>query len=181
MVTCKVFFAVALVSVAFLQINAKPLEVDDWAAPFEAALKNMTSKFTELIGENSEYTNMVKNGFNTFAENFKNDLSTFSKTLEGKAGVSDMVKEATKQWQTAVETYSKNVPAELNVQKLNEKFESTLKYITQHATELSKKAQGNLEVDKEIREFTKKQIDNLMEQVKSIQAKFTAEKKPWMM
>jgi len=80
-----------------------------------------------------------------------------------------MVKEATKQWQTTVDTYSKNVSNELNLQKMNERFESTLKYITQHATELSKKAQGNLEVDKEIREFTKKQIDALLDQVKTIQ------------
>lgn len=84
-----------------------------------------------------------------------------------------MVKEATKQWQTAVDTYGKNITDELNVQKLNEKFEATLKYITQNATELSKKAQGNLEVDKEIREFTKKQIDGLMEQVRSIQVNRT--------
>lgn len=84
-----------------------------------------------------------------------------------------MVKEATKQWQSAVDTYGKNISNELSVQKLNEKFETTLKYITQNATELSKKAQGNLEVDKEIREFTKKQIDALMEQVRSIQVNQT--------
>lgn len=80
-----------------------------------------------------------------------------------------MVKEATKQWHQAVETYSKNIPEEFNVKKVNEKFEETLKYITQHATDLSKKAQGNMEVDKEIKDFTKKQVDALMEQVKSFQ------------
>lgn len=90
--------------------------------------------------------------------------------FDSKAGVSDMVKEATKQWQTTVAAYSKNLPEEFtNVQKFNEKFESTLKEIIQNATELSKKAQGNTEVEKEIREFTKKQIDSLMEQAKSIQ------------
>lgn len=52
---------------------------------------------------------------------------------------------------------------------MNEKFDQTLKIITQSATELSKKAQGNTEIEKEIREFTKKQIDSFMEQVKSIQ------------
>lgn len=80
-----------------------------------------------------------------------------------------MVKEATKQWHTAVENYSKNIPEEFNAKKINEKFEETLKYITQNATELSKKAQGNTEVDKEIQAFTKKQIDAILEQVKSIQ------------
>lgn len=85
--------------------------------------------------------------------------------------MSDIVKEATKQWQSAVETYGKGISNELNVQKLNERFETTLKYITQNATELSKKAQGNMEIDKEIREFTKRQIDALMEQVKSVQVK----------
>ncbi|MCP6508388.1 hypothetical protein NL478_26865, partial [Klebsiella pneumoniae] len=83
---------------------------------------------------------MVKTGLNTFVDNFKSELSTLSKTLDGKAGVSDMVKEATKQWQSAVDTYGKNISNELSVQKLNEKFETTLKYITQNATELSKKA-----------------------------------------
>jgi len=172
----KMIFAAALVSVALVQINGRPAD-SDWAAPFEAALKNLTSKFTEVVGDPTEYTNIAKNGLNTFADNLKSDLSTLSKTFEGKAGVSDVVKEATKQWQSAVDSASKNLPEELtNVQKFNEKFESTLKSITQNATELSKKAQGNMEVDKEIRDFTKKQIDALMEQVKSIQSKFTEKK-----
>lgn len=89
--------------------------------------------------------------------------------MEGKAGASDLIKEATKQWQSTVETYSKNVFADFNVQKFNEKLESTMKYITQNATELSKKAQGNTEIEKEIGEFTKKQIEALTEQVKTIQ------------
>lgn len=80
-----------------------------------------------------------------------------------------MVKEATKKWHSAVETYSKKLPEELNVKKVNEQFEETLKYITQNATELSKKAQGNTEVEKDIKDFTKKQIDSLLEQVKSVQ------------
>lgn len=58
---------------------------------------------------------------------------------------------------------------QLNMQKMNEKFDQTLKIITQSATELSKKAQGNTEIEKEIKEFTKKQIDAFLEQVKSVQ------------
>lgn len=79
------------------------------------------------------------------------------------------MKEATKQWEKAVETYSKNVPEDLSVKKLNERYESTLKYITQHATEISNKVKGNGDVEKEIREFTKKQIDSLMDNLKTVQ------------
>jgi hypothetical protein len=80
-----------------------------------------------------------------------------------------MVKEATKQWHQTVETYSKNIPEELNVKKINEKFEETLKHITQNASELSKKAQGNVEVEKTVQEFAKKQIDGFMELLKTVQ------------
>lgn len=62
------------------QIHGKPVD-DDWAAPFETALKNLTSKIVEVAGNNSEYSNMVKTGLNTFVDNFKSELSTLSKTV----------------------------------------------------------------------------------------------------
>lgn len=89
--------------------------------------------------------------------------------FEGKAGATDVVKEATKQWQAAIDTYTKNLPKEVSLKDFNEKAEQALKYIVEHATEVTKKAQGNTEIEKEIREFTKKNIDFLMEQAKTVQ------------
>lgn len=89
--------------------------------------------------------------------------------FEGKAGATDVLKEATKQWQSAIETYTKNLPKEVSLKDFNDKTEQALKYIIEHATEVTKKAQGNTEIEKEIKEFTKKQIDFLMEQVKAVQ------------
>jgi len=50
-----------------------------------------------------------------------------------------------------------------------EKSEQALKYLVEHGTEITKKAQGNTEIEKQIKEFIKKNIENLMEQTKSIQ------------
>lgn len=82
--------------------------------------------------------------------------------------MSKVVKEATKKWQEAVDTYSKNLPEDLTAANLGEKYEKSLKYITDHATELAKKADGNKEMEKEIIEFTKTQIDNLLAQVQTV-------------
>ncbi|MDK3205726.1 hypothetical protein, partial [Escherichia coli] len=151
MVANKMFLAVAAVAaVALVQVNARPADTD-WAIPFENALKNITSSFTAAIEHPADFANLAKNSLNTFSESMKNDLTNLYKTFDSKTGVSDMVKDATKQWQTTVDTYSKNLPEEFtNVQKFNEKFESTLKGIIQNATDLSKKAQGNTEVEKQI-------------------------------
>lgn len=89
--------------------------------------------------------------------------------LEGKTGVTDVVKDGVKQWQAAVEKYSKKTPEGLfDVKRYNEEFENALKYVAQTATDLSKKAGGNTEIEKTIKEFTKGQIDGLMDQVKTI-------------
>lgn len=61
------------------------------------------------------------------------------------------------------------MPKEVSLKDFNEKAEQALKYIVEHATEVTKKAQGNTEIEKEIREFTKKNIDFLMDQAKSVQ------------
>jgi len=50
-----------------------------------------------------------------------------------------------------------------------EKSEQALKYMVEHGTEITKKAQGNTEIEKQIKEFIKKNIDNLMEQTKALQ------------
>lgn len=55
--------------------------MEDWAATFESALKNLTSKFTELVRDDSEYTIIAKSALGTFTENLKTDLSTLSKTV----------------------------------------------------------------------------------------------------
>lgn len=76
-ITRKIFVLPSPVS----QINGKPVDDNDWAVPFETALKNLTSKFTEVVGNNSEYTNMAKNNLNAFVDNFKSELATLSKTV----------------------------------------------------------------------------------------------------
>jgi len=177
MVACKVILAIAVVFVAVVQISGKPATDTEWGIPFEEALKNITKKIGEVVGDNSEYTAAAKNGLNTFVDGFKSELAVLSKSFEGKAGVTDVVKEATKQWQTTIDTYTKNLPKEVSLKDFNEKTEQALKYIVEHATEITKKAQGNTDIEKEIREFTKKNIDFLMEQAKSVQAKIADVKK----
>ncbi|XP_027847470.2 uncharacterized protein LOC114127436 [Aphis gossypii] len=177
MVDCRVFLAVAVVFVAVAQISGRPGTDTEWGIPFEEALKNITKKMADVVGDNSEYTTAAKNGLNTFVEGFKSELAVLSKSFEGKAGATDLVKEATKQWQTAIDTYTKNLPKEVSLKDFNEKAEQALKYIVEHATEVTKKAQGNTEIEKEIREFTKKNIDFLMEQAKAVEAKIADVKK----
>lgn len=90
--------------------------------------------------------------------------------MENKTGIIDVVKDNVKQWQATVETYYKQLPEGLtDVKKYNEQIESGLKSIAQKATELSQKAQENTELEKTLREFTDKQIEDLTNQVKSIQ------------
>ncbi|XP_025193914.1 uncharacterized protein LOC112593635 [Melanaphis sacchari] len=179
MVACKVILAIAVVFLAATQINGKPSTNPDteWSIPFEEALKNITKKMSDVVSDNSEYTTAAKNSLNNFVEGFKSELAVLSKSFEGKAGVSDVVKEATKQWQSAVDTYTKNLPKELSLKDFNEKSEQALKYIVEHATNISKKAQGNTDIEKEVKEFTKKNIDLLIEQVKSVEAKIIEGKK----
>jgi len=177
MVACKVILAIAVVFVAVVQINGRPGSDTDWSIPFEEALKNMTKKIGEAVGDNSEYTAAAKNSLNTFVDGFKSELAVLSKSFEGKAGVNDIVKEATKQWQTTVDTYTKNLPKEVSLKDFNEKAEQALKYIVEHATEITKKAQGNTDIEKEIKEFTKKHIDLLTEHVKNVYTKVTDVKK----
>lgn len=62
-------------------MNAKPVAEESWTAPFEAALKNMTSTLTVLVGDHSEYTSAAKNTLNSFSEGLKSELSTLSKTV----------------------------------------------------------------------------------------------------
>ncbi|VVC34146.1 Hypothetical protein CINCED_3A002948 [Cinara cedri] len=175
MVSYKAVLAVALV-MSVAQINGRPADTD-WAKPFETTLKNITSSIDALVGaDGHKYTDVAKNSFTEFVNGFNSELSTLSKTFESKAGVSDVVKEATKQWQTAVDTYTKNIPQDLSPTKLTENYENALKQITEKATELSKKAQGNSDIEKELREFTKGQIDALLKQVESIKSKLTEKK-----
>lgn len=89
--------------------------------------------------------------------------------LESKPGVSELIKNATNQYQSAVETLNKNLPVDLTPQKLAEKFQETQKTITSNANELWKKAQGNTDLENEIKGFTKKQLDALTEQFQSYQ------------
>lgn len=89
--------------------------------------------------------------------------------MEGKTGVSDFVKDSVKQLNENAEDYSKKFPKELtNVNKYNEIIEYGLKAIGQTATDLSKKAQGNTEAVKTLREFTVTLVENFMNQAKSI-------------
>ncbi|VVC34145.1 Hypothetical protein CINCED_3A010052 [Cinara cedri] len=167
MVAYKALLAVAI-AMSVAQINARPTETK-WTEPFESALKNLTTSISGVLGENGQKaTDLAKNNYNEFVNNFKSGLASLSKTFEGKTGVSDVVKEATKQWESAVDKYSKNLPQDLTPAKLTEKFEKSLKYITDNATELSNKAKGNSETEKEIREFTKKQIDSLFKHVEDL-------------
>lgn len=67
-----------------IQVNGAPADTD-WAAPFEAALKNLTSKISDAVnGDMSEYTTMAKNGLNTFADGFKSEMAVLSKTVREK-------------------------------------------------------------------------------------------------
>ncbi|EPZ61883.1 hypothetical protein H477_5889, partial [[Clostridium] sordellii ATCC 9714] len=117
------FWPFAVVSVAVVQISGKPATDTEWGIPFEEALKNITKKIGDVVGDNSEYTAAAKNGLNTFVDGFKSELAVLSKSFEGKAGVSDVVKEATKQWQTTIDTYTKNLPKEVSLKDFNEKTE----------------------------------------------------------
>lgn len=88
--------------------------------------------------------------------------------FETKSGVPDELKEATKKWQTDVETYSKSLPESLSPEKFTEKFQKSLNYITEQSTNLWKKAQGNPEFEKDIQDFTKTHIGALLAKVESV-------------
>jgi len=89
--------------------------------------------------------------------------------FEGKASVSDVFKESTKQFQTVVDTYVKNLPKDFTLKDFTEKSEQALKHLVEHGTEITKKAQGNAELEKQIKDFIKKNIDTLIDQTKSLQ------------
>lgn len=61
------------------------------------------------------------------------------------------------------------MPKEISLKDFNEKAEQALKHMVEYGTEITKKAQGNTEVEKQIKDFIKKNIDVLMEQTKNIQ------------
>jgi len=54
-----------------------------------------------------------------------------------------------------------------------ERSEQALKYMVEHGTEITKKAQGNTEIEKQVKDFIKKNIENLMETTKAIQVNKT--------
>ncbi|KAL5240165.1 hypothetical protein ACI65C_007575 [Semiaphis heraclei] len=178
MVACKVIVAIAVVFVAVVQIQGRPGTDTEWSIPFEEELKNMTKQIANYVNvDNSEYATAAKNNLNTFVDSFKSELAVFTKSFEGKTSVSDMFKESTKQFQTTFDNYVKNMPKEISLKDFNEKAEQALKHMVEYGTEITKKAQGNTEVEKQIKDFIKKNIDVLMEQTKNIQAKITDGKK----
>ncbi|KAL4113443.1 hypothetical protein QTP88_017062 [Uroleucon formosanum] len=171
MVACKVILAVAVVFVAVVQIQGRPSNEISWAAPIFDEFKSMANNITNLVGldNTADYTTAAKNNLNAFAEGLKNEAAAFSKSFEGKSSVSDLFKESTKQFQTVVDTYVKNLPKDITMKDFTEKSEQALKYMVEYGTEITKKAQGNTETEKQIKDFIKKHIENLMEQTKSIQ------------
>ncbi|NP_001155917.1 uncharacterized protein LOC100158873 precursor [Acyrthosiphon pisum] len=177
MVACKVILAVAVVFVAAVQ--GRPGGEPEWAAPIFAELKSVSDNITNLVGLDNagEYATAAKNNLNAFAESLKTEAAVFSKSFEGKASASDVFKESTKNFQAVVDTYIKNLPKDLTLKDFTEKSEQALKYMVEHGTEITKKAQGNTETEKEIKEFFKKQIENLIGQGKAIQAKIAEAKK----
>ncbi|CAI6350614.1 unnamed protein product [Macrosiphum euphorbiae] len=177
MVACKVILAVAVVAVAVVQ--GRPGAETDWSAPFFDEFKSMASNITNFVNldNTAEYTTAAKNNLIAFTESLKSEAAAFSKSFEGKSSVSDLFKESTKQFQTVVDTYAKNLPKDLTMKDFTEKSEQALKHMVEHGNEIYKKAQGNAEIEKQIKEFIKKNIDNLMEQTKSIQAKLAEVKK----
>lgn len=50
-----------------------------------------------------------------------------------------------------------------------------MKHIAQQATSITKKSNGNSEVENNIREFTKKQIDSLVDNLKAVQVSEASE------
>ncbi|KAL4113444.1 hypothetical protein QTP88_017062 [Uroleucon formosanum] len=167
MVACKVILAVAVVFVAVVQIQGRPSNEISWAAPIFDEFKSMANNITNLVGldNTADYTTAAKNNLNAFAEGLKNEAAAFSKS------------ESTKQFQTVVDTYVKNLPKDITMKDFTEKSEQALKYMVEYGTEITKKAQGNTETEKQIKDFIKKHIENLMEQTKSIQAKIIEVKK----
>jgi len=89
--------------------------------------------------------------------------------FEGKTGVTDVFKESTKHFQTTIDNYIKTLPKDLSLKDFNEKTEQALKYLVEHGTEITKKAQGNAEVEKQIKDFVKKNLDSLIETTKAVQ------------
>ncbi|XP_016663643.1 uncharacterized protein LOC100570731 isoform X2 [Acyrthosiphon pisum] len=96
--------------------------------------------------------------------------------FEGKSTVSDLIMESSKQFQTAMDTYAKTWPMELFSDDLNEKSEQ-LRHMVEHVNVITERARGNTEIEKQFREFTKKNIEMLMEQTKSFQAKIAEVKR----
>ncbi|XP_022160272.1 uncharacterized protein LOC111026481 [Myzus persicae] len=177
MVACKLILAVAFVFVAVVQIQSRPGADTEWSIPFEDELKNMSKQISSFVGDNAEYQTAAKNGLNTFVEGFKGELGLFTKSFDGKTGVSDLFKDSTKQFQTTIDNFVKTLPKDLTLKDFNEKTEQALKYMVEHGTEITKKAQGNTEVEKQIKDFIKKNIDSLLETTKAVQAKITEAKK----
>ncbi|XP_003247670.1 uncharacterized protein LOC100570731 isoform X1 [Acyrthosiphon pisum] len=149
MIVCKVIFAVAVVFVTVAQIQGKPVSDD---------------------------TTSVQNSLKAFADGLKSEFESLSKSFEGKSTVSDLIMESSKQFQTAMDTYAKTWPMELFSDDLNEKSEQ-LRHMVEHVNVITERARGNTEIEKQFREFTKKNIEMLMEQTKSFQAKIAEVKR----
>ncbi|XP_050540337.1 uncharacterized protein LOC126904973 [Daktulosphaira vitifoliae] len=173
MVSAKFLLIVGAVAIA--QINAKPAESSDWSLPFEKSFQDIAKQIKDVVtGSNTELIEAAKTNLNKFQDQFRSGLASLSDTIEKKTGESEVLKDAVKQWKKAVDTYNHSVPADLTADKLNEKYEKTLKYIKEQANDVYKKAQGNSEVEKDIRDFTKKQLDYLIDNLKTVQTKVAA-------
>ncbi|XP_050427780.1 uncharacterized protein LOC126837866 [Adelges cooleyi] len=158
--------AVSVVMVVFTaQAYGESAELAEWAKPIHDNIKNIASKLRS--SSNSEIVESAKSQFLDFVDKFKGNVATFNTNVQAKADASDAVKEAVKSFKAKVENYK--VPTiESDANKVADKYEGAAKFILSEGHEIGVKAKGSEASENYIKEFGKKQIDDLTAIIQSV-------------
>ncbi|XP_050438716.1 uncharacterized protein LOC126844509 [Adelges cooleyi] len=158
--------SVVAVSIMVVLIAQTYGEITDleWAKPIQDTVKNLTSVLSS--SNNSEIIESAKSKLLGFVGKFKENAEEFGLNIQNHTDATEALKEAVKNFKTKVESYT--VPViESNANKVSEGYEYGVKWIATQATELSKLAQGS-SADPYIRTWAKKEIDDLVANIKSV-------------
>ncbi|XP_050540347.1 uncharacterized protein LOC126904983 [Daktulosphaira vitifoliae] len=167
------FFFFVILTMGVIQINAISVE-NDWVIQTENTMNDLTKKIKESMdNSNTEFIESAKKKLSTYYEQFKSGLTEFTDKIEKKASSSDAVKEAVKQWRSGFESYNRAPPTKLTIEKISDKYINVARYIKEKSSDLSKNAQGNAEIDEEIKMFTQKQLNDLIENLKSVESQIS--------
>ncbi|XP_050427768.1 uncharacterized protein LOC126837858 [Adelges cooleyi] len=183
MVSIKIVLAVTVMVLAVAQCaqvqvvrtveiqRTRPGSVQGDIGNIEYSMSDLVKQFKEALSNlNEKYNEMAKQSFNDLSDQLKSQLDQFSQMMEENVDVPQLLKDATRKYQAAMNSLIQHLPDDISLKNIEQKFERAKRNIINKSAELMKKAHGSsAQIKKEIADFAEKQLQYLIENIRALQ------------